>query len=430
MKKKSAVRKVKVSYGARELSFGVSASRLTGVLENKKTAVKDLKRLITEALDNPADGKSLEMVFAGKRRVLMAVTDDTRRAHLNMVLPYLLRYLDDGSRSIKIIVATGMHKHQSRIRLERLLGRQIMNKYEVMPHGLDDIAIVSMGRTSRGVPITLDRNLFESGVVVSVGTIEPHLYAGYSGGAKTVAVGLAGPETINDTHGVRFLDDPLTAIGRVDRNPFQETLWEIASKTPLIFSVNVVNDHDGEPAAVFCGGPRAVFEKGVELARRIYEVEASKAADIVICGIGYPKDVNLYQASRALNYVVNVDRPVLRKGGVLIVAAEMQDGPGTSATELKFYDALRSMRSPQDFMNQIKRSGCIAGEHRTYMVAKALADYNVIFVTSRRNSFMDGLPFRHFATIRDALAHADTLVGGKSKIHVIPHSLATIARLR
>lgn len=359
----------------------------------------------------------------------MAVTDDTRRAHLKAVMPPLLGRIDDGKRAIRIMVATGLHKPQTAVQLKRLLGSRITSKYDILPHGPDGPGIVRAGRTSLGVPITLDRNLFGHDIVLSVGVIEPHLYAGYSGGAKTVAIGLAGSDTINCTHGSRFLDDPLTAIGRIDRNPFQNTLWEVASKTRLAFSVNVVNGHGGEPAGVFCGEPRAVFGEGVAFARRIYEVTAQAQADVVVCGIGYPKDVNLYQASRALNYVVNVDRPVLRKGGALIVAAEMRDGPGSSRAELKFLDTLKAMRSPAGLLERMRRCGFKAGEHRAYMVAGAMAGYEAVFVTAGSRRFMDGLPLRRFGTVGEALAYADTITGQDSRIHVIPHALATIARL-
>ena len=430
MKKIGRSIKAGVAYGQGRLSFSLTPANFLGTLENRPLKHIEIRRIISKAFNDRAVIKNLDGVLKNTKRVLIAVTDDTRNAHLKDILPHLLQRIDDGRRDIKIIVATGLHKAHTEEQLIRLLGRQVLKRCKVIAHKLDKKSIVSVGRSRRGVPITLDKNLFDADAVLSIGTIEPHLYAGYSGGAKTVAIGLAGEDTVNDTHGVRFLDDPKVAIGSVDRNPFQETLWEAAGKAKLAFSVNVVNGQDGRPAAVFCGEPRMVFRKGVECARRIYEVAARQAADIVVCGIGYPKDVNLYQASRAINYVVNVDKPVLRKGGVLVVAAEMRDGPGTSATELKFYDTLKSMHSPRSFIDKIKRCGCMAGEHRAYMVAAPLTNYEIVFVTGPRQRFMDGLPFQRFTTVTAALGYAATITGPHPKTRVIPHALTTIARIK
>ncbi len=422
--------RVKVAYGSRSMSFPLSASRYLGTLTNKPTAYLGLGALLREAFDNPPGRRTLESVLKNKRTALIVVPDNTRHAHLETILPYLLRKMSGRSIAIDIIVATGLHTIHTDLQLKKLLGASIVKKFRVLSHELGDGAIVKMGSTSKGVPITLDGNLFEYDVVLSIGVIEPHLYAGYSGGVKTVAIGLAGEDTINDTHGVRFLDDPKVAIGSTEHNPFQQALREIAGKVPLAFSVNVVNDQEGRAVKAFCGETEAVFKKGVEFARHIYEVTARKPSDIVICGVGYPKDINLYQASRAINYIANVDRPVIRRGGVLIIAAQLKDGTGQSSAEIKFYETLKGMGSPEAFIAGVKRCGCKAGEHRAYMVAGPLRHYDIVFVTGRANgALMKGLPFRHFTGMSDAIDYADSVAGADSKVYAIPHALATVARL-
>ncbi len=423
--------RVKVAYGRGSLAFSLPGPRFLGTLINEPAACKHLKVLLSEAFNKPLGRRSLGNVLKNKRTALIVVPDNTRHAHLEKILPYLLRKMDGKGLAIDIIVATGLHKVHTGPQLSKLLGSRIVKNYRVLSHGLDSNAIVRLGRTRKGVPITLDRNLFRYDVVLSIGVIEPHLYAGYSGGVKTVSIGLAGEDTINDTHGVRFLDDPKTSIGSTEHNPFQQALKEIASKVPLGFSVNVVNGHDGRAVKAFCGETEAVFDKGAKFARNIYEVTARKQADIVICGVGYPKDINLYQASRAINYVANVDRPVLRRGGVLIVAAELKEGTGQSPAELKFYEKLKRMGSPETFINMVKRCGCKAGEHRAYMVAGPLRHYEIIFVTGASSSaLLKGLPFRHFSSISDAMKYADSVTGADSKVYAIPHALATVARVR
>jgi len=215
----------------------------------------------------------------------------------------------------------------------------------------------------------------------------------------------------------------------LDGNIFQETLWHIISNVPPVFSINTVNDPEGKALKVFSGPVKDVFKKGAEFAKKVFEVEAKTQADIAVCGIGRPKDINLYQASRAINYVLNVDRPVVKKGGVLIVAAELGEGIGQSAAEKRFYEELKSMASARGFVDRVKTEGCIAGEHRAYMVAKALLDYNIIFVSKGNLGFMKNLPIEYYEDMGLALSRAQGIAGRGSKAYVIPHALTTIAKL-
>ena len=412
---------IDLPYGAKSIRFSVSEDRVIGVLQNIYPGRKSVKKLIIKSLRQ-------KNIHFRKKKVLIVVPDSTRSAHLKDILPVLIQSIKTPSHTIDIIIATGIHKKHTPEQVAKLLGPSVSRRYKILHHDPSGAGITSFGNTKYGVPATLDKAVLKYDFIISVGVVEPHLYAGYSGGAKTVAIGLAGEETINATHIIKFLDDPGTNIGSVTGNKFQETLWHIIGNIPPVFSVNTVNDQDGKALKVFCGDVKDVFEKSVDFARKVFGVDVKQQCDIAICGIGYPKDINLYQASRAMNYVLNVDRPVLRKGGVLIIAAELKDGLGDSAAERRFYDELKKMKSAQDFISRIRNEGCIAGEHRAYMVAKALAEYNVIFVTIVKKSFMDGLPFKFYTNIEAALAEAEGIVGKNSKIYVIPRSLATIPR--
>jgi nickel-dependent lactate racemase len=206
-------------------------------------------------------------------------------------------------------------------------------------------------------------------------------------------------------------------------------LWEIAGRTPLGYCVNVVNDQTGQPLKIFCGRPREVFLDAVGYARRIYEVRVSSQADIAIAGIGYPKDINLYQSSRAVNYIANVSSPVVRKGGVIIVCARLDDGAGSSPSEKLFLKTLRSMGDPGRFLERARRHGCIAGEHRAFMMARPLIDYRIAFVSPGRDRIFRGTGMRCFGSVASALEYARAETGPSRTVYVIPHALATIANV-
>jgi len=413
--------KIHIPYGNGSLALALPKDRILGILQNKIQAPKNIKKLLLKAMRN-------KKIPFRKKKVLIVVPDATRSAHLKEILPLLIEKITVPSRSVDIMVANGLHKHHTAQQLQKLLGLYIARRHRIFQHDPYSKAVVDFGKTKYDVPATLDKAVLNYDSIISVGVVEPHLYAGYSGGAKTISIGLAGEPTVNATHSIRFLDDPGVNIGSLNGNKFQETLWHILENIPPVFSVNIVNDQDGKALKIFCGPVKDVFEKSSCFAKEVFEVRVNKKADIAVCGIGYPKDVNLYQASRAMNYVLSVDKPVVKKGGIVIIAAELKDGVGHSPAENRFYDELKHMESPAGFVSRVKREGCIAGEHRAYMVAKALIDYNVIFVTSLKKDFMEDLPFRFYSSVEEALEKAFDMAGGNPKIFVIPRSLATIPR--
>ena len=413
---------INIPYGRSALKFSVPENRMLGILQNKGETAKNINKLLLKALRQ-------KNVPFGKKKILIVVPDATRSGHLKDILPVLLKKISIPSRSVDIIIATGLHKKHTPLQLKELLGYPILRRYKVLQHDPYESSSLNFGETKYGVPSVLDKALSDYDFIISIGVIEPHLYAGYSGGAKTIAIGLAGVSTINATHSIKFLDDPAVTIGSLKGNPFQETLWHIIGNFSTIFSVNTVNDPDGKPLKVFAGPVKDVFEKGTDFAKGVFEVAAKEMCDIAICGIGYPKDVNLYQTSRAINYILSVDRPVVRKGGVLIVAAELTDGIGQSYVEKRFYEELKNMGSAESFIDRIKTKGCVAGEHRAYMVAKALLDYSVIFVSKGPKNFMKNLPIKYFEDMQGALHCAEGIAGKDAKIYVIPRALATIAKI-
>ena len=424
-------RTVIVSCGRGTVSFSLPAHRLLGVLERRFAPGTDIKRMLKRSLDTASNSRRLVRLILGNKKVLIVVTDITRKAHLHKILPVLIARLRKIEKrcAVDVIVASGMHKSLDRRRLKELLGKRTVMSCRILQHSQKAGALVAKGTTRNGVPIVLNRCLDRYDAVLSVGVIEPHLYAGYSGGAKTVAIGLAGEATIRATHNIRFMDDAGVKIGSVRGNPFQNTLWDIAKAARLDFSVNIVNDPSGAALRVFSGNTVKVFAEGVKFAGKVFEVNVKRSSDVAVCGIGYPKDINLYQASRAINYIANTDRPVVRKGGTIVIAAELKEGAGFSDAERRFFKTLKEMRSASDLINKMRRKRCAVGEHRAYMVAKAMLDYNVIFVTETRADIMSGLPFPVFKNMESALKLADRMTGYSSKIYVIPRALSTIPKL-
>ncbi|MBI4336143.1 MAG: DUF2088 domain-containing protein [Candidatus Omnitrophica bacterium] len=367
-------------------------------------------------------------------KILIVAPDSTRKTHLRVVLPKLIGELKEKERGeIKIIIATGLHKPHTRSELKKLVGKNIFSRYAVISHTQRKGDLSRRGRTMGGIPVVLNKNLFKADAIATIGLIEPHLYAGYSGGAKTIAIGLAGEKTINATHHPGFLDKRGAALGSVENNPFQDCLWEIVEGLPVTWSAGVVNGRKGDLRKVFikrlnhgAADFKTEFYKRVKFAKKIFEKKLDKNYDAVICAVSAPKDINMYQASRAFNYILSQGRPIVKKGGIVLVRASLKDGFGKGIGEKRFGRLLEKIKSPEDFIKEIKRGGCLAGEHRAYMVAKAMTKAELGFIGPRAAAYTKGTGLLSFATTRSAVEYIKHVRGRDADIYFVNNALSAV----
>lgn len=339
-------------------------------------------------------------------KTIIAVPDFTREAHLGKILPKVLAKLNKKGtayKDIEILIATGLHRHPTKKEIRYNLG-DIAKKVKIYSH---DYKNVFYARNSkRGVPIYLDKRLKEADSIITVGVVEPHLYAGYSGGVKVLSIGLAGEKTINATHHPRFLDHPGTRICSIKGNPFQAFIQETATMLPVEYSINIVNDENGKILKIFEGKPAPCFKKAVNYSKKIFEKNIKKALDIILCGIPRSKGVNIYQASRAFNYIANTRSPAINNNSLILVNACLEEGFGKGLGEKRFREKMLLLKDPDKLIADIKRGGCLAGEHRAYMVAKALKKAKLGFISKNADLYKNkGLPFLFFKDLYEAEAY-------------------------
>lgn len=424
---------IKIPYGRNFLSCSINKKNLIGILGKEDNSLKgNVNNFIKYKIDHPINGVRLEDFISKKDKVLIVIPDLTRYAYVDIILPILLKYLNSigiSKQNLEIIVATGLHRTLSDDELIRLVGSRIFNNFKVYNHSQKNKDLIKIGYAKKNIPVVLNKRLTKVDSIITIGVVEPHLYAGYSGGAKTVAIGLGGEVTITATHNPIFLDNKNTKIGEVKNNPFQAVLSDIAKRLPIKFAINVLNDPKGNLNNIFTGRLNDVYKNAVIYADRLFRIKVKKKADIVICGIGYPKDVNLYQASRAINYILNVDRPILKRNGVIILAASLDEGFGEGSAEIRFKEILENVGSMKELKKRIKKEGCSAGEHRAYMVAKVFDRAKIIFVTKHIPAFKNGGIFLFFKDMDEAISYALHLTGKDSKACIIPKALSIIASL-
>jgi lactate racemase len=380
------------------------------------------------ALRTPIDARPLAEVARGRRDAVIVISDKTRPVPNALVLAPILRTLEAAGidrRRIEILVATGLHRPNTPAELAEMTSAETVARYRFRSHNARNTdEHVHLGRTQRGTEVWLDRGFMQSDLRIVTGLIEPHLMAGYSGGRKAVAPGLAGVETMRSAHGPTMLEANV-GPGIVDGNPFHEDLLEIARLARVDFMVNVAIDRERRLTGVFAGDIERAHEAGMQAVEHEVRVDLARPADIVITSAGgYPLDATFYQSIKGLAGALNV----VRRGGTIILAAALSEGIGSD----EFQQLLRSTRGNDDYMARILAPGFFRiDQWMVQHLCQVLRKAEVRVVT-------DGLPadvvrallVTPASTVDGALAQALARHGSHAHVAVLPQGPYVLATVR
>ena len=392
--------------------------------------LKDVPQAIQDALAHPIGTPSLRELAKPVDRVCIVYTDSTRASPDHLLVSALLNELEISGirdKDVTLLCGTGMHRPSTQTEKIAKLGDEVVARYRVIDNEPQNpAALVDLGSTEAGVPVQVHRAAVEADLLIATGIVEPHQYAGYSGGSKTLSVGAAGEALIAYTHGPAFIDDPHTRLGKVEDNPFQEAVTEAARRASLRFILNVVLDDDKRILRVSAGDPELAFHDLVAFARSVYEVSIPNQYDIVIGGVGYPKDSNLYQASRAPSYLFFAPIPVVHPGGFLIIPARCEEGAGNGIGEQRFLSAMRDAPNIQYILDDARRNGYPPGQQRAFVMAKVLEQAHVIIVGSECPELVAACKMIPAVTMDEALKMATNELGVECQALIVPHAMLTL----
>jgi lactate racemase len=396
--------------------------------------IQDVPAAIQMALDHPVGTVPLQNLAKPEDRVCIVFTDITRSSPDHLLVPALLKELEwAGVRDedITLLCGIGMHRPSTRDEKVAKLGTDVVSRYRVIDNEPQNpSALVDLGVTPGGVPVLLHRAVVETDLLIATGIVEPHQYAGYSGGRKTVAVGAAGEALIAHTHGPAFVDHPGTRLGKIEGNPFHEAVTEAARRAKLRFILNVVLDDNKKILRVTAGDPEAAFKDLVDFAKSVYEVPIDKQYDIAIGGVGFPKDANLYQASRAPSYLYFAPTSVVRPGGYFIIPARCEEGAGAGVGEQRFFKAMQDAPDIQSILEDARRNGYPPGQQRAFVMAKVLERTKVVIVGSECPELVADCKMIPATTMEDALKLAASELGPSCSVLIVPHALLTLPVLQ
>jgi nickel-dependent lactate racemase len=420
-----------VPYSNSTIEFSLpSAMRGTVVVSKSVEPLADVEGAIAEALAHPIVSPALREMAKPGDRVCIVFTDITRASPDYLLVPALLRELEAAgvrAEDITLLCGIGMHRPSTHEEKVAKLGQAVVDRYCVIdnePQNPD--ALVDLGVTPGGVPVSAHRAAVEADLLIATGLVEPHQYAGYSGGRKTLAVGAAGEALIAHTHGPAFVDHPGTRLGRIEGNPFHEAVTEAARRANLRFILNVVLDDEKRVVCVKAGEPVETYRQLVAFARSIYEVPIPHQYDVAIGGVGFPKDANLYQASRAASYLFFAPTPVVKPGGFLIIPARCEEGAGDGVGEQRFLAAMRDAPDVQFILDDARKHGYPPGQQRAFVMAKVLEEARVIIVGSETPEVVTACKMTPAATMEEALALAARELGRDLDVLIVPHALLTL----
>jgi nickel-dependent lactate racemase len=392
--------------------------------------LEDVPQAIQDSLAHPIGTLPIQELAKPGQQVCIVFTDSTRASPDHLLVPALLNELENAGikdHDVTLLCGTGMHRKSTQEEKIAKLGAGIVERYRVIDNEPQNpAALVDLGTTRAGVPVQVHRAAVDADLLIATGIVEPHQYAGYSGGSKTLAVGAAGEALIAYTHGPAFVDDPCTRLGKIESNPFQEAVTEAAHRAGLRFILNVVLDDDKRVLRVRAGDPQLAYRDLVAYARSVYEVAIPHQYDIVIGGVGYPKDTNLYQASRAPSYLFFAPISVVRSGGYLIIPARCEDGAGEGVGEQRFLSAMRNAPDIQFILDDARRNGYPPGQQRAFVMAKVLEQAQVIIVGSECPELVAACKMIPAATMEEALDMATKALGEECRALIVPHAMLTL----
>jgi nickel-dependent lactate racemase len=345
--------KVSLAYGQGHLLVELPDGLTTLIEPTQTPGLADERRAVLAALEKPIAARPLRDWWKPGARVCIVFTDITRATPNQRLIPWLLDCLADVPReNITLLNALGTHRPNTHAELEQMLTPTVAQNYRVLNHEAENPgALIPLGTTRDGTPALLNRHFVEADVRIVTGFIEPHFFAGFSGGPKGIMPGVAGLPTVMSNHGAQNLGDPNSTFGVTKGNLIWEEMRDIALRAGPSFLLNVALNERRQITGVFAGDLLAAHRAGCESVRQSAMQEFDAPFDIVVTtNSGYPLDQNLYQAVKGMS----AGARVLKPGGTLILACECRDGVPANGS---FDQILRSAASPEELLTLLATPG-------------------------------------------------------------------------
>lgn len=412
--------KVRLAYGVGGLEVELPDDRTTVVEPAYHEGAPDEAAVLREALRRPVAGPPLRELVKPGVKVAISMCDGTRAQPRDKMIPAVLEELGVPDEDVVILVATGTHRGNTDEEIRAMLGDDVVSRIRVVNHDARDKSTLTfLGEHGRGVPVWINREWVEADLRITTGFVEPHFFAGFSGGPKLVTPGLAGLDTVLVLHDAARIGDPKATWGITEGNPVHDDIRAAAAAAPPHFAFDVILNREQRVIEAFAGELGPMHAAACAAAQTLAMQAVPEPFDVVVTSnSGYPLDQNLYQAVKGMSAAAKVVKP----GGLIVCAAECRDGfPGHGS----YRELLEQHASPRAFLDALKQADHVTPDQWQVQIQYNIQDHaRLVMHTSHLSD--DELRAVHLDQTRDISATV-AAEGTSATVCVLPEGPQTIA---
>ena len=417
-------------YGMGRLTHCFAEDELAGVLEssiNSYIPAAGEVALVEQAMANPIGSAPLYELAKGKNKVVIIASDHTRPVPSKVIMPSMLAQIRQGNPNadITILIATGCHRGTTKDELIAKFGEEIVKNEKIYIHDCDETdMLVNIGTLPSGSPCEVNRLAAEADLLVAEGFIEPHFFAGFSGGRKSVLPGVSGRSTVMGNHCSEFIASPYARTGILENNPIHTDMLWAAKQAKLCYIVNVVLNAEKEVIFAVAGDVEAAHKKGTDFIASLCAVDAIPADIVITTNGGYPLDQNVYQAVKGMTAA----EATVKQGGVVIMLARSNDGIGGDHFYHQLADEADINKTMALFLSRGK-SETVPDQWQVQVLLRVLKKATVIYVSEMDDKAVEEMHMIPAKNIADAIAKAKAILNNENaKIVAIPDGISVIVK--
>lgn len=421
---------VQFPYGKKEIQYEFNSNALAGVLTSE---IEDYhpqwgqEELVKRALENPISTPKLSELAKGKDKITVIASDHTRPVPSKIIMPAMLAEIRKGNpqADITILIATGCHRGTTKEELIAKFGEEIVKNEKIYIHDCDETEkLVNIGVLPSGGICEINSLASEADLLVAEGFIEPHFFAGFSGGRKSVLPGVAGRDTVLANHCSEFIAHKKARTGVVQGNPIHEDMLWAAKKAGLAFIVNVVLNAKKEVIYAVAGDVEKAHKDGTDFLYSLCGAKPIEADVVISTNGGYPLDQNVYQAVKGMTAA----EATVKKGGVIIMLASSTDGIGGEHFYRQLADEKDIQKTMRTFLSR-GRNETVPDQWQTQILLRILMHATVIYISDLDDSVIESMHMIPAKSIGEALVKAKQILHKDDiKIVAIPDGVSVMVR--
>jgi len=404
----------KISVDGKQIDLEITHNPVE-MINPKKVAVFNQEKLISESLQNPIDSPDLQTFLQDKKNILIIVNDGSRNTPTQIVISAI--YDQIKNKNFKFIVALGTHRQPTKIEFDRIFGK-FYNEFidRIFCHDSQNDEMTYLGITSRGTPVQINSEVTKADGVIVISSVEPHYFAGFTGGRKSFLPGVAAFESIEKNHALALSDE--AKILKLEGNPVHEDMKEAAKMvTTETFCILTVLDTNDRIFYAISGNIHSTLENASKKVIEVFAPDIKEKADIVIAINQPPLNKNLYQSQKGVENC----KSILKENGIYILVSSCLEGIGNNA----FYELMASCKSPDEVFQKVEKNYKL-GYHKAAKFVSFMQKNKLWIVSKIEDNILKDIFIKNFSSLQESVNEAIKLKGKDAKISIIQNAGITV----